>query len=81
MEKDIKRGEALARAIIDHLDRLDISTAHAANVLSRAPGVIQHKVWKLIRAIIATWAVDARYQQYDPQYTHIYRWAEKHDFD
>lgn len=71
--------EKAAAKIADSLSHVGVNTDILANMLSKQPGVIQFRIWKIIRALIANWKIDAKYQQYDPQYVEIYKWAERVD--
>lgn len=57
-------------------DSRQIAVQDVAAQLTRAGGEVQRFLYRLIHAIIDHWKIDARYEQYDEQYVHIYKWAE-----
>jgi len=65
--------------IVAALDVLSFSPAISANVLSQAPGPIQHRLWLVVKALIHAWAIDAKARTYDPEYKEGYDWAKEHD--
>jgi hypothetical protein len=76
-----KITEKAAAKIADSLSHIGVNTDILANMLSKQPGIIQYRIWKIIRALIRYWKIDAQYLQYDPQYVEIYKWAERIEDD
>lgn len=72
-----KINEKAVTKIADALSHISINTDMVAHMLSRQPGIIQHRIWKIIHSLIEYWKIDARYQTYDAQYVEIYKWAER----
>ena len=72
-----KNSKKAAAKILSALDVLSFSPAIAAQVLSSAPGPIQHRLWLTVKALIHLWAIDGRNRTFDSQYKEIYEWAEE----
>jgi hypothetical protein len=77
----IKAAEKTVTAIVERLMRLDFDATIVAQMLAKQSGIIQYRLWRLMRELIHSWKIDAQYQQYDPQYVEIYKWAERIDND
>jgi hypothetical protein len=72
-------SQKVAKDIIKALNVLTYSPAIAAQVLTSAPGPIQHRLYLTIKAVIRVWAIEGRGRTYDPQYKEIYDWAKEID--
>lgn len=76
-----KEAEKSVRKIVDSVSHIAVSTELIANMLSKQPGIIQYRIWKVVRSLIEYWKITARYGQYESQYEEIYKWAERVDND
>lgn len=79
MDAGEKAAEKVVAAIYEGLNRIDVQPEVIADRLSRLPGQIQYRLWRIVKFLIRQWATDARYEQYDSQYKEVYLWAERKD--
>lgn len=77
---DIRKvSKKVGEDIVKALNVLTYSPATVAQVLTSAPGPIQHRLYLTIRAVIRLWSIDAKHRTYDPEYKEIYDWAKEVD--
>lgn len=76
-----KASTKAAQTIVKALDVLTYSPTLVAQILTSAPGPIQHRLYLTIRAVIKMWAIDAKARTFDPEYREIYQWARETDND
>jgi hypothetical protein len=76
-----KASSKAAQGVIKALDVLTYSPTLVAQILTSAPGPIQHRLYLTIRAVIKMWAIDAKGRTFDPEYREIYNWAKGVDND
>jgi hypothetical protein len=74
-----KHAEKAVKCIVSALESIHFHPQAIAQMLSKQPGLVQFRLWKIVKALIGMWAIDAKYQQYDEQYVEIYKWAERID--
>ena len=75
-----KKADKIANYLYEQFDRVSDGALLPQSVamrISKLPGHIQYRIWKMIRFLIDCWVIDAQYEQFDPQYREIYLWAEK----